>query len=121
MRASTVMFALFAFATIVGMAPAAQAKASCGCRQQSPIAGDEGGGAVPSPNPKASPRASGRPDGSQKAKEQPARRILEIELNFFGRRYNIELITTSPSAALTPAHSSPALPAEVAPAPAALG
>jgi hypothetical protein len=124
MRIPYAFFALFVFAAIVSTAPDAFAKPSCGCRQNSPVAGEDIGGGLSVVKPgagAAAPRQAGATGAASRAKEAPARHILEIELNVFGRRYNFELITTLPSAALTPERNSPAVPAVPAAESAALG
>jgi hypothetical protein len=64
-----------------------------------------GGGGGPTPRASASPAAKALESPSTRP---PAKRTLEIELNFFGRRYSVEVITTSEAAPATQEHTAPA-------------
>jgi hypothetical protein len=124
MQKRLVIASLCVFAVIVGIAQPAQAQPRCACKQQMGKQVDELGGATTSPrggNSSASSAAKALdPTSTRNAAPPSTRRSLEIELNFFGRKYSVEFITTSeldpakverslPPARPAPASTPPAL------------
>jgi hypothetical protein len=118
--ASTV-YAVTFIAAIVGAATPAYATA---CECSKPLktqAGQDGHAGVSAGTPRATPSPA-----VKAIEPPPARRSIEIEFNFFGRKYSVEFITTSDASASDvslpiPVHSAPDAPPVAEPAPAALG
>jgi hypothetical protein len=110
-------------AVIVGTAAPAYAQPKCACRMNAAKAFDEGAvGTTPAPRASAAPAAKALEAPSAKPPAaSPTRRSLEIELNFFGRKYSVEFITTSELKPATLEHNAPPAPPVPASAPPVLG
>jgi hypothetical protein len=113
----------FAAAAIVGIAAPVHAKPACGCKQQMSRPIDELGGSGPTPRASTMPAAKAleQPNARGLAAPPPARRSLEIEFNFFGRKYSVEFTTTSELDAAKAERNAPALRPTPASTPTALG